>query len=299
MSKYIQFVLVILYIFITVTAILTCLHLLTDGAIRMSDPLFFTVFGSWLLLCLTSTYWFTDIHLFFSEVRRPVFEEEVLLNDCLAIVKNNTNDTINYKLLINGKEGIDAYAIGNKTIVISEESLSILNKEQLCAMLAHEMGHIRSNDTKATMAFYFARLLPTKISRIFAVAYLFLMTYINNIRKGIDILGIIALVIAGLLLLEKTKLFTYIVIPAFFIAFIWAFDRFFQFFWLLTGRYKEYRQDKFAHTAGFGMELREVLLKIAAASNQTYDKYSILVKSTHPLLHNRARRLEKLSGLRK
>jgi Zn-dependent protease with chaperone function len=299
MSKYIQFLLVIVYTFITYNAVYTLVSLLSDSAVRISEFLFLALYLLWLIVCLTSTYWFTDIHLFFTRVRKPILEEELLLNNCLAIVKSNTNDTINYKLLINENAGIEAYAIGNKTIVISADSLHLLNEEQLCALLAHEMGHIRSNDTKATMAFYFARLLPTKISRIFAVAYFLLMTYINNIRKGIDILGIIALVIAGLLLLEKTKLFTYIVIPAFFIAFIWAFDRFFQFFWLLTGRYKEYRQDKFAHTAGFGMELREVLLKIAAASNHTYDKYSILVKSTHPLLHNRARRLEKLSGLRK
>jgi Zn-dependent protease with chaperone function len=70
--------------------------------------------------------------------------------------------------------------------------------------------------------------------------------------------------------------------------------------WLLNSRYTEYRQDAFAHQLGSGLELKQVLKKILDTSPpQRVDQYSTIIRTTHPIIHNRIRRLEKLSGLRR
>lgn len=98
----------------------------------------------------------------------------------------------------------------------------------------------------------------------------------------------------------QQPVFVYVVTILLFIAFLRLINPVFRFLWLLNPRFTEYRQDAFAQRLGFGPALKQVLLKLLQHSPpQPVNRYLIITRSSHPILHNRIRRLEKLEGLRR
>jgi Zn-dependent protease with chaperone function len=75
-------------------------------------------------------------------------------------------------------------------------------------------------------------------------------------------------------------------------------NRIFRFLALMLSRLAEYRQDAFADSLGYGEGLRRALQKLAAAGEPAVNRYYIVFHSSHPVIYNRIRRLEKLSGRR-
>jgi Zn-dependent protease with chaperone function len=292
MSKYVQFLLVIAYGFLTITALFLVKQLFRIGPHHVGDWLVVAVMIAWLALCFSTVYWLTDIMLFFKQVRKPILEEEQRLILCLFEVQKRANDKKRYRLRIGERMGFNAYAIGYHTIVISKDCLDILTDKELCALLAHEMGHLKSKDCMAIMGFYLASWLPGMVNQLF--------------RSGIRISLVLSLIfpIIGILILFFifTKLSIFIIAGTIlgFLLLMWLLNPVFSFLWLMNSRFTEYRQDAFAHQLGYGLELKQVLLKIIEISpGASVDRYSILTRSTHPILHNRIRRLEKLAGLRR
>ncbi len=81
----------------------------------------------------------------------------------------------------------------------------------------------------------------------------------------------------------------------------WLFSKLspvFRFFWLLISRYTEYKQDAYAWELGYGAELRAALYKLTLGDPQRVNGFMILMSSSHPVIYNRIRKLEKLEGLR-
>lgn len=299
MSKYVQFILAITYAIITVLALYLLWSLLLRGNQQPDEWLFYTIVAGWLLICFTTAYWYSDYHIFFNQVRKPTFEEEQRLDVCMHEIQKKANDKKHYRLRIEETPGLNAYAIGYHTIVVSKDCLNILSDKQLCALLAHEMGHLRTKDCMAGLAFHIANQPPGFVARILKVPLKVAGGTIKAVIRE-SLLAALIMFIVLLFILSKSAILYYFLSVVSFIVFLWLLNRIFSFLWILNSRYTEYRQDAFAHELGFGLELKQVLQKLLETSPpQRVDQYSILMRSSHPITHNRIRRLEKLAGLRK
>lgn len=290
MSKYFQFVLVAAYAFLTISAAFIVVELFGMIHSHHPDLLFFPILIGWMLICLSSAYFFTDIWLLFQEVRKPIREEEQKLRRCLHLLQEKADDNTNYRLRIEEEMSFNAFSVGHHTIVVSRGLLQVLPEEELAAVMAHELGHLTTRDCIAGMAYICATFVPRKLSFI--------------LKKGLQLLSYIALVgvaqgIIGILivcfLLYYFQILHYVAGIIVFILLISGLEAAFGYLWLLNCRYTEYRQDAFAHRLGFGSELKSVLLKINNNKPQKVNFFYTL-RSTHPIIYNRIRRLEKLDG---
>jgi Zn-dependent protease with chaperone function len=288
MSKYFQFILVIVYAFLTISAIFLVMAIFWGFHTPVRGFLFFPVIIGWMLICLFSAYFFTDIWLLFQEVRRPIREEEEKLSRCLQMLRERPCDQANYRLRIEEEMSINAFAVGHHTIVVSRGLLLALPEKELTAVLAHELGHLATRDCIASMAYVCATFVPRKVGFV--------------LKKGLQLLSHLVLIgiaqgILGLavvcFLLFYFHVFHYVIGVIAFILLITGLEAIFGFLWLLNSRYTEYRQDAFAHRMGFGRELKNVLLKINNTKPQKVNFFYTL-RSTHPIIYNRVRRLEKL-----
>lgn len=299
MSKYVQFILVIIYVFITISALYLLWFLLGNGKQHFGDWMVFTIIAGWLVMCFSTVYWYTDIFLFFKQVRKPILEEEQRLIVSLHEVQKRANDKRHYRLRVEESTGLNAFAIGYHTIVVSKDCIKYLDHGELCALLAHEMGHLRTRDCMAAFAFYFANQPPGFVAKFFKGGLKFAGGRIKAVGRQSLLAALIVLIVL-LFILSKSSILYYLLPIVSFIIFLWLLNIVFSFLWLLNSRFTEYRQDAFAHRLGFGPDLKRVLLKIVETNAPLpVDQYSTLIRSTHPVLHNRIRRLEKLAGLRK
>lgn len=299
MSKYVQFILAIIYALITAFALHLLWFLLSGGRQHTDEWIFYTGMAGWLLICFSTAYWYPDVHIFFNQVRKPTYEEEYRLVLCMHQIQRKANDNKRYRLRVEEAPGLNAYAIGIRTIVVGKDCLTHLSDEELCALLAHEMGHLRTKDCMAILAFFVANQPPGFVARILKIPLKVAGgTFLGVIRQ--NLLSAFILFIVLLVILSKTAILYYFLAVVGFIVFLWLLNLLFSFLWLLNSRYTEYRQDAFAHQLGYGLQLKQVLQKILDSSPpQRVDQYSIIIRSTHPIIHNRIRKLEKLSGLRK
>ncbi|HEY8897536.1 MAG TPA: M48 family metalloprotease [Niastella sp.] len=299
MSKYVQFILAITYALITAFALYLLWFVLSRGRQHTDEWIFYAGMAGWLLICFTTAWWYPDVHIFFNQVRKPTYEEEYRLVLCMHQIQRKANDKKRYRLRVEEAPGMNAYAIGIRTIVVSKDCLTLLSDEELCALLAHEMGHLRTKDCMAILAYFVANKPPAIVSGILKVPLKIAGgTFIGALRQ--NLLYAFILFIVLLFILSKTAILYYVFAVAGFIIFLWLLNLLFTFLWLLNSRYTEYRQDAFAHQLGYGLQLKQVLQKIVdSGPPQRVDQYSIIIRSTHPIIHNRIRRLEKLSGLRK
>jgi heat shock protein HtpX len=299
MSKYVQFLLAVTYAFITISALYLLLYLLGNGKFNINGWIVFTIITGWVVICFSAAYWYTDIHLFFNQVRKPIREEEQRLIISMHEVQKKANDKRTYRLRVEESTGLNAYAIGSRTIVVSKGCLKYLSHGELCALLAHEMGHLRTKDCMAILAFYFAKRPPGFVASFLRSGLIIAGGTIKTFIRQSLLAALIAVVVI-LFVFSKSAVLYYLLSIASFLLFLWLLNSVFNFLWLMNSRFTEYRQDAFAHQLGFGPELRKLLLKLLEEHSPTrIDQYYILTRSTHPLLHNRIRRLEKLEGLRK
>lgn len=299
MNKYVQFILVVIYALVTITAVCLLYFLLGNKKLLDSDLIVSAIIAGWILICLSAVYWFTDIYLFFSQVRKPVYEEERRLILSLQQIQRKINDAKKYRFRIAEKNGINTFAVGYRTIVVSKDSFKFLTDNELSALLAHEIGHLRTRDTMASLAFYFANLLPGLVGRMkFAKIKSKGKMIASAASKGL--LASIIVLITILFILSKTNTLLYILPVISFVVLLWIFNKIFIFLWLMNLRFTEYRQDEFVQKLGFGIELKQALLKIVETNSAgRVDQFTIITRGTHPIVYNRIRRLEKLEGLRK
>ncbi|HEX6432313.1 MAG TPA: M48 family metalloprotease [Niastella sp.] len=268
--------------------------LLRSGTLQLDDWVLFTIIAGWLAICFTAVYWYTDLFLLFQRIRKPIPKEEQRLLASLYDVQKRANDKKHYRLLVANTSGLYAFAIGYHTIVVSKNCIKALTHEELCAVLAHEMGHLRTSDCIAGQAFYFANLLPAFIGSFFTMRR---RTYGSSFQTFIRhcILAVLLLLIVLIVISSKISVLQYLIPIIGFVILLGLFNAVFFFLWLLNARLREYRQDEFAHKLGLGPELKKVLLKtIVTGAPSHVERYSILTRSTHPIIHNRIRRLEKL-----
>jgi hypothetical protein len=92
MSKYVQFFPAMIYAFITISALYLLLDLLGKGKFNMNDRVIFSIIAGWIVFCFSAAYWYTNIHLFFNQVRKPIREEEQRLMASMKEVQKKATD---------------------------------------------------------------------------------------------------------------------------------------------------------------------------------------------------------------
>lgn len=299
MSKYFQTGLVLLYVVLTAFTFLLVLEL---SGVPISDTTGLLVMAGWSSLCFSSAYFSADFVLFrHFNVRKPVLAEEEKLQNCLREILQRAHCDKQFRLRIEENLGFNAFAIGHNTIVISRGMLEQMTEGEIKGVMAHELGHLQSKDCIVGSAFVMAGKLPQIVGYVYHKGKLILrigirLSYILT-RLISAWLGLAVLFLMGYFIYRK-HLIRPIFSVAVFVLLFTVLDRVFNFFGLMISRFTEYKQDAYAHHLGYGAELRQALHKLAEGGAQRVNRYIILMTGSHPVIHNRIRRLEKLEGLR-
>lgn len=284
MSKQLQFILAFCYIVAN--------YLLLVWCYSIHNALFYLPI--WIFVCFTSAWWLIPIMMLLMNVRKPILEEEEKLLPHLKEVLDKAQDYRRYRLLIDESKYINAFAIGHNTIAISRPSLELLEPEEIKGILAHELGHLRTRDCVASAATYTSSLAIGFISLI-AGKFLSVVGKLTLMAISIHIAAIMGV----LYLLWRTGTLPYLWPSMVFLFLAARLASSFKFFNKAIARYTEYRQDAFAQKLGYGQPLKQALLKIIGDEPRDVRVWTTFRYGTHPITHNRIRRLEKLEGLRK
>jgi heat shock protein HtpX len=286
MSKYLSIGLVLLYAIVTIFCFLLVLVL---SGISISDTAGWLIMAGWVVLCFSSAFCFTGIQFFFRHrLRKPIRAEAEKLEAAFREIAERAGVVKAMKLRVDESAGWSAYAAGVRTIAVSKSMLADLTEEELKGTLAHELGHILSYDTIVLSAWLMAGRLPRMMGFVFRG-----LVRVTGISLSF---GMIGLLVLGIVLYFLHVLQAVVGIILFVVLFA-LLNRVFLFFSLLLMRLTEYRQDAFAHQLGYGKGLRDVLEKFTYKGGQYVNPYFIVFKSTHPIIYNRIRRLEKMELL--
>jgi heat shock protein HtpX len=285
MNKTFQIALVALYVLLTGFCFLLSLAI---SGVYISWLTFYAAMAGWLLFCFLSVYFLGPLHLYFhGRLRQPVMEEEARLQDCFTEVLQRAGCVKKFRLRIAEVEGEEAFACNNNMIAVSKAMLDRLTDEELKGVLAHELGHLMSKDTIVSWAFVTASDLPALVRRVFAI-----------LRPIVRRLLVLTLVTLVMLFFFKQMLLRPVVAIVLFLLTFSLLDRLFRWLRLVLSRQCEYKQDAYAHRLGYGAGLRDALKKLAQYGREQVNAYFILMNSTHPVIYQRIRRLEKLEGMR-
>jgi Zn-dependent protease with chaperone function len=296
MSKYFQTGLVALYVLLTALAILIILR---SCALHLSGGVALLFVAGWGFFCFSAAYFSAGISLFFEfNTRKPILEEEERLHRCLDDVLQRAGIGECFELLIEEEPGLNAFAIGRNTIVLSRGIIGQMTDNELKGIIAHELGHLISKDCIVGGAFDMAGQLPKiirwgygMISRSMPVRLIF---QVSRISLAVGI----ALLLFVVYIFYREGLLQPVIALILFVKLFGRLERVFRFLLLHVSRFTEYKQDAYAHQLGYGKELREALYKLTLEAPQSVNRYFILMKSSHPVIYNRIRRLEELEGLR-
>src|SRR5258708_2757595 len=98
MSKYINAILVTLYVVLTIFCFLLVLVI---AGVKISDRTAWLIMTGWVVLCFSSAYLFTSVSLFFgSRLRKPMQAEEEKLEMAFRSVRERAGYTRKVKLRI-------------------------------------------------------------------------------------------------------------------------------------------------------------------------------------------------------
>ena len=302
MSKYFQIVIVLFYVLLTIFAFQT---VLVSSGFRYPIYIQWLVVLGWVFCCFGSAYVRAGISMFLrSRIRRPLLVEEQRLYPALEELLEKADSGRRVKIWIDESRELNAYATGYHTIAISRPLMERLSPGELRGVLAHELGHLLSGDTAVAAAFSTAGLLPQAVYGVYRVGAVivrraFLTAATVQTSRGairvnrVNVVGgAIVLLLLGYLL-NRIHLLKAVIPVSLFVLLFAVLNRIFHFLALLLSRLAEYRQDAFAYRLGYGEGLRRALLKLAASGEPVVNRYFIVFHSTHPVIHNRIRRLEK------
>lgn len=286
MSKYFQIALVLVYVLLTITSF--------EGVLVASGwrcPMYiqWLIVLGWVLVCFLSAYVRAGIwQFFYSRFRKPLLAEEKKLRPAMEELLKKAGSDRRVSLRIDESRELNACATGFRTIAITRPLLEGLSPAELRGVLAHELGHLLTGDTLVASAFATAALLPQAVFHVYRLGVVIVRKAF--VRAG---LGVAVLLLLGYGL-YRIHLLKAVIPVLLFVLLFTLLNRIFGFFARLLSRLAEYRQDAFAWRLGYGDGLRKALEKLAASSAPVVNRYYIVMHSTHPVITNRIRRLEKL-----
>ena len=294
-SKHCQILLFLSYTLLSSGFILSGLRKL---GVPISPAQYAAIIVGWVLYCVGIGPYASSHYLFrHSKVRKPVLAEEKFITSLFFEVQLRSKFRKIVRLGIIEDSGFAAFATGRRTIAISKGMLKILSPEELKGIMAHELGHLESWDCIFGAALATANYVPKKIHRFFSkiASLLFKGCLLLLLRIGVVV--VLFLTYAYLLYSHNHPsqpisifLISIIIFP--------FFQRLTIFCWHWVSRFREYRQDAFAYSLGYGEALLEALNKLSLDGDMHVNRYQNIMNGSHPIIYNRIRRLEKLLGLR-
>jgi Zn-dependent protease with chaperone function len=303
MNKFFQTALTAIYVSLTA---ITVLILLKICAVPLNSGVALLFVAAWTFFCFSTVRFSTGISLFLEwNVRKPILAEEERLQRCLDEVLQRAGAGLPEKrleLFIAEDAALNAFAIGRDTIILTRGIIGEMTDDELKGIMAHELGHLMSRDGVIIAAFNMAARLPKIIKwglgmiRLSLPVRLILRRILQICRKG-SVGGIILLLVVTYLFYREGLLLPLAALVGFVKLSGWL-EPVFRFLFFQVSRFTEYKQDAYAYHLGYGKEIRQALYKMTLTGPQSVNPYSILIKSSHPVIYNRIRKLEELEGLR-
>ena len=301
MSKYFQIVVVMLYVLVTIFAFQT---VLVSSGFKYPLYIQWLVVLGWVFCCFGSAYIRAGVSMFMnSRFRRPLQAEEERLYPAIEELLKRAGSKREVRIWIDESKEMNAYATGYHTIAVTRQLLERLSPGELRGVLAHELGHLLSGDTAVAAAFATAGLLPQAVYGIYRFGVVFVrkvltISVVQTSRGAIRVsrvsfVWVVAVLLCFGYLLYRAHLLKAIIPVTIFVLLFAVLNRVFRFLALMLSRLAEYRQDAFAFQLGYGDELRRALGKLAESGEPEVNRYFIVMHSTHPVIFNRIRKLEK------
>lgn len=206
------------------------------------------------------------------EYLAPLFEE--ICQD----IKETFPEMRKTKLYIIDHQSVNAQAIGKKSIAITQGAIHTFSRDELKAIIAHEMGHIYYGNSMAILLNTIGNgifSILVMVFRLILLALDFLQAPFEQKTKGLIhlLLDLVAWIVTSL---EFMFLFVGNI--------------------LLMGnsRSAEYSADKFAYMAGYSRELKEALYMLQKMSLTDQLKIVERMQASHPRISRRIMKIEQL-----
>ena len=227
---------------------------------------------------------FGDVILRTLESIRPIETEQEkeylipLFEELCEEVKEAFPSMKKTKLYIIDNQAVNAKAIGVRTIAVTNGAIRTFSREELKAIIAHEMGHIYYGNSMAIML----NMIGNGIFSVFILLSRFILLVLDFLQAPFE---------------QQTK-----GIIHFILDFIGWIITSLQFVFLFVGniilmgnsRSTEYKADKFAYMAGYGMELKEALYMLQKMTLTDQLKIIERMQASHPRVSKRIMKLEQM-----
>ncbi len=228
---------------------------------------------------------FDSLLIYFLKARKPCINEQELLKKlCVQDVLDKTEVKIKNVLIVNNNN-INAYALGNETVVFTTGLLKVdfsgENVNMLYGIAVHEAGHIHEKDTKIYRIIY-------AFSSIGILIGWFACRFADVARECCEsnpLVSIAASIICCILLALKFLYRCLIMIGNIIMR--------------VVSRDAEFKADKYAYNLGYGKGAKKLLCKISKVENKDNIVRRLLptlsrLFDTHPAIEKRIKALEDL-----
>jgi len=264
-------------IYITLTWLLTGFH-------AEALPYILFIYGICITVALSPL---GELILKYSEgVRKPATtQEREYLTDLYREVYANAKEK--YPKLSNRLEihiidagYVNAFAMGSNTIAVTRGAMDTFDEDELCGVIAHEIGHIKNGDTKALLISVVGNGLFTIVIMIARIIMHIIAVIASLFDNGNPVTFVLNIVIfLGRLMFDLANL---------------VFVHLSQIILSINSQSNEYMADKFAHEIGYGAELTQALYLLQKIAIPTNIPLLERLKASHPNLAKRIASLEKL-----
>jgi len=209
------------------------------------------------------------------EYLEPIFEE-VYEN----AKRENPSLNNDITLYILDEMYVNAFAIGRKTIAVTNGAIETFTEEELKGVIAHEFGHITYGHTKALLLSVVGNLLFSIIIFVLRIC----MTVVEFISTMFSGSNVVTFVIAIMSFLTKI----------FFELSMFVFMYLGQVLLSLNSRSNEFQADSFAHRVSYGEELISALYLLKKMSGSQKLTLKQKMTASHPHIAERIARLENM-----
>ena len=227
---------------------------------------------------------FGDIILRTLESARPVETEEEkeylipLFEELCQEVQEAFPKMPKTKLFIIDNQTVNAQAIGRRTVAVTQGAIRTFSRENLKAIIAHEMGHIYNGNTTAILLNTIGNgffSIVVMLFRLFLLVLDFLQIPFERKTKGLIhiLLDFVSWIVTSL---EFVFLFIGSIIL------------------MGNSRDTEYKGDIFAYQAGYGVELKEALYMLQKMTLTDQLKIIERMQASHPRVSRRIMKVEQL-----
>ena len=207
----------------------------------------------------------------------PIFEE--VYENAKEIDPELSNDI---KLYIMDAMYINAYAIGRKTIAVTQGAIETFTEDELKGFIAHEFGHMKHGHSKALLLSRVGNFIFSIIAWVF-MFFSRAIEVVSNIVAQFNLIGIIFSIFAFIIrIFIELSIFVFVHLSEIILA--------------LNSRANELEADEFAHSIGYGRELTAGLYILHKISIHTKPTIMEKLKATHPHIPHRIKKIEILEN---